>query len=201
MNNFINIFVAKTNDFCLEDQYFSFLVNEIKSVSSKSLIKQKFALWAFFRKICKSKYNFDPDKDFVYKNEYGKPFAKDDKTFFSVAHTQDLIVVVFSNLNVGVDLEKHKNNVNLDKLIKRISSCEDISISKLEQFYDLWTKKEAVFKLNGNEKTFVPKNVLVSSKNINTYRINFNEDIYSLSVASDDECEVEFIDCEFLKIT
>lgn len=197
----IDVFIAKTGDFLSAKPYFSFLCEELKSVTSSSLKCQKIALWGFFKNTFERVYGYQPQKDFIYKNEFGKPLSIDEKIYFSVSHTKEVLAIAFSTSPVGIDIEKHKEQVDLDKLIKRVSSNTD-AITSLTDFYDLWTKKEAVFKLNGNLSTFIPKNVDINESCLKTFRFKFLLDTYSVSIASKSKFDYYLnLSNDFLKTT
>ena len=108
MNNYIKVFIAKTNDFIHSKPDFVFLEEDVKSISSSSLLCQKMALWGFWGQSYKNVFKKYPSKDLIYKDSNGKPRAKNDEFFFSVSHTKDLLAIVFSNSSVGIDIEQHK---------------------------------------------------------------------------------------------
>ena len=90
-------------------------------------------------------------------NEYGKPFLKNSNIHFNMSHSHNLVsYIVASNYRVGIDIELHDNNLNVQELASLVlTSAESQHLSgmkskeKLELFYHLWTKKEALIKANG----------------------------------------------------
>ena len=190
--------IAKTNDFIHSKPDFVFLEEDVKSISSSSLLCQKMALWGFWGQSYKNVFKKYPSKDLIYKDSNGKPRAKNDEFFFSVSHTKDLLAIVFSNSSVGIDIEQHKENINLEKLIKRVSAKNEIIKNDVGSFFDVWTKKEAIFKFHGTSSTFIPKNIICDGayNNTKTYRLKFLDKTYSLSIAFkfDFDCKIQ-INC------
>lgn len=94
---------------------------------------------------------------FVY-NKYGRPSLNDQKVHFNLSHTKFLACYALSlNYKVGVDIEIHNYNLNIQELCNMtLTPAELEAFNKLDApliqsklFYDLWTKKEALIKANG----------------------------------------------------
>lgn len=83
---------------------------------------------------------------FIY-NMAGKPFIanKNINIFFNIAHSENLIALVISSIEVGIDIEKKKER-NFAGISKKIFGKE---ICDLEEFYETWTTNEAIAKCNG----------------------------------------------------
>lgn len=100
----------------------------------------------------------------------GKPILIDGGKHFSISHSEDLIAIAFSDTNCGVDIEKVKLR-EFSKISKRMG----FEAETLGEFYQEWTKYEALYKLG--------KNVEYGSV------ANFDLDDYSLTAVSEDPCE------------
>ena len=83
------------------------------------------------------------------RTENGKPFIKGNALYFSVAHTNNQIFVVFSDKNVGLDVELSNRNINFLPIIKKFSNSEQVEISSCEDFIRHWLVKEAAVKWLG----------------------------------------------------
>lgn len=87
------------------------------------------------------------------KRENGKPFLTDHPEFhFNISHTRSAVLCGFSNEEVGVDVEKiSKAPFDIMKKCFTPSEIEliDTKIEENEDFYKIWTKKEAYGKWNG----------------------------------------------------
>lgn len=102
--------------------------------------------------------------------EDGKPMLIDGGKYFSISHSEDLIAIAFSDTNCGVDIEKIKL-----REFKKIAERMNFEAETLGEFYQEWTKYEALYKLG--------KNVEYGSV------ANFDLDDYTLTAVSEDPCE------------
>jgi 4'-phosphopantetheinyl transferase len=99
---------------------------------------------------------YPQDIEFTH-NEYGKPFLKNSNIHFNMSHSHNMVsYIVALNYRVGIDIELHDNNLNIQELTSLVlTSAESKYLSglkskeKLELFYHLWTKKESLIKANG----------------------------------------------------
>lgn len=89
-----------------------------------------------------------PEKtEFYDKN--GKPCIEDG--YISISHSGDWALLAVSDKPVGIDIEKIRP-IDTKRLIKKffceseINCAEDVG---LEEFFDLWTRKESMLKVNG----------------------------------------------------
>ncbi len=107
-------------------------------------------------------------REIVFEN--GKPILIDGGKHFSISHSKDLIALAFSDSNCGVDIEK----IELREF-KKIADRMKFEAETLGEFYQEWTKYEALYKLG---------------KNIEYGSIaNFDLDDYALTAVSEDPCE------------
>lgn len=88
------------------------------------------------------------DTTIVLKNR--KPYFLDSKIFFSITHSNDIILAAFETSNIGVDVEYMKER-DYKALLERYG--ENINNPTKEQFYKFWTKEEAKFKLGSDFKS------------------------------------------------
>ena len=83
--------------------------------------------------------------------ENGKPVA--DNCFVSISHSGDMVAVCTSENPVGIDIEKIDEKRNLEKLSNRVFCGKELETFKNnptpEQFYEIWTQKEAYSKIDG----------------------------------------------------
>lgn len=102
-------------------------------------------------------------------HEYGrKPyFASHTDIHFSISHSGDIWGVVFSDNEVGLDMQYPNPSVAQEKIAKRYFHPDEYrAFLDGENFYYIWTRKEAVCKLFGyGIDTRFPK--------INTYAQEF----------------------------
>lgn len=87
--------------------------------------------------------------DEVILQENGKPILKRGGAFISASHSGDFVLCGISKFPIGVDVEKMRP-IDL-KVSRRFCSETELEICKSEQdFFRIWTLKEAYFKLYGS---------------------------------------------------
>ncbi len=97
--------------------------------------------------IGKNFFNME-DTTIIIKNK--KPYFAKGKIFFSITHSNDIVLAAFETSNVGVDIEYMKER-DYKSLLARYD--EDIENPTKEQFYKFWTKEEAKIKLGEDIKS------------------------------------------------
>ena len=107
---------------------------------------------------------FDDKLDFsnYEKNFFGKPFINISDFEFSISHSGNMVVCVFSREQIGIDVEEIKT-INIDDFISVFTNAE---LNKIEDvgplaFYELWTAKEAVSKAIGRGLSLGMSNIEV----------------------------------------
>jgi 4'-phosphopantetheinyl transferase len=100
------------------------------------------------------------DLEFQY-SEHGKPALSNtllNRIQFNIAHSQDWILFAFSpTLELGVDIEAVEPNLNYKAIAQRFLRQEEgLAFQEIEEhsqqlaFYRIWSRKEAVIKLWGD---------------------------------------------------
>lgn len=87
----------------------------------------------------------------IIYNEYGKPYLKNINKYFNVSNTKNISVCVFSDKEIGVDIEYLRYN---ELVMKRMFNEKEINLikkskNKKEMFTIIWTIKESYSKLIG----------------------------------------------------
>ena len=107
-----------------------------------------------------------PEDELIFQRDHrGKPFFKDVPFFFSIGHSEELVVCAVSDSPVGADLQKIKpvsyalakgvfseeERTDLfDTACRSKEEVESFSQSDLlQEWYALWCKKEALGKFYG----------------------------------------------------
>lgn len=107
--------------------------------------------------------NLNPKEIQFEYNEYGKPFYKANKPLkFNVSHSGERIVIAFIlNHEIGVDIEKIKNDFDVLELAQNFFSATEIVALESQPkeelpkaFYRCWTRKEAFIKAEGSGLSF-----------------------------------------------
>ncbi len=82
-------------------------------------------------------------------NENGKPYLKDYPDFyFNISHCEDTVAVAFGGSELGVDIEKLRT-VNPRVADRFFTQREREQIKVSDDFFKIWTKKEALIKRYG----------------------------------------------------
>jgi phosphopantetheinyl transferase len=96
-------------------------------------------------------YSFKLDeREIIRKN--GKPYLKDYLAHFSISHTLDIIGCVYSNKEIGFDIEKISHidfTIIIDKIESLYKKKAHKKVKNLEDFYNYWTSLEAYLKYKG----------------------------------------------------
>ena len=132
---------------------------------------------------------YDDKKDKMWRyNEHGKPYFEGrDDLFFSISHCGSAVVVAIDDGEVGVDIEeigrykeRLENYVLNDDEVPCLEEARNDG-ERGEMFIELWTKKEAAFKLLGTGITHEIKDILKKA-DFNVYSQKIGDKY--LSVAS-----------------
>ncbi len=83
------------------------------------------------------------------KNRFGKPYAENLPVFFSVSHSNDMVICAVSDKEIGIDIER-TNSFN-PKAAEKFATKKELEYihSSKNGFFEIWTLKEAYFKCIG----------------------------------------------------
>lgn len=146
-----------------------------------------------------SRYNLN-EKDMEYEiGKSGKPYFKNHKSiYFNISHSKNLVMVAFSNIEVGCDIQLVKDvskelyDITLSDEQKEIVLRVIDNQKRNEQFFKYWVMKETILKRDGiglidnmkeisDEKIYINKIIL---KDIN------EEYLYSVSNGKNEEIKI-----------
>ena len=151
------------------------------SLISEIIVRQKYV----------SNYNCNNKNIVFQKNKYGKPFLDNSHLFFNISHSNDALVVAFSDKEIGVDIEKvNSYSCNIakryfcDNEYRFIVSKQS---NRNNRFFDIWTKKEAYIKYLGMGLSKPLNSFNVLSKEFNKHSFGFRIDNYYVSTYSEYE--------------
>jgi len=110
-----------------------------KAFSSDVKLKEHSLAYLMLDRILREVYAVE-NREIEYKDK--KPYLKNKKKFFSISHSNEYIVLAFSDYECGVDIEEIK-----ERDFQAISKRMKFNSATLEEFYVDWTKYEAEYKL------------------------------------------------------
>lgn len=83
-----------------------------------------------------------------------KPFFKSRQMYFSISHSNDIVLTAFNSTNIGADIEYMRDR-NFKPVLERYH--QKIKNPTKEAFYRFWTLKEAEIKLNSETQSIFSK--------------------------------------------
>jgi hypothetical protein len=130
-----------------------FVINKDKADSISKELLDKFGYKTLHDKNQKKIHQFSYLMiDRILENFYGiqerelldneKPILKSGGKFISLSHSENYIVISFSDSNCWIDIERIKQR-KFEKISKRMN----FNSKSLKEFYLNWTEYEAVYKL------------------------------------------------------
>lgn len=138
-------------------------MNKIVLLVEKDSKKLRKYLYGIVSEYYIKKYGVSDKEIEIKRGSRGKPYitiqGRKLYDFFNISHTSDVGVVVFSNYEIGIDIER------IEKPGKKIAhrffhenekKYLESSVNEPEcrkRFYEIWTKKEAYLKWNGTGLT------------------------------------------------
>lgn len=152
---------------------------EIENIGDLKEKCRKYYSWKLLQ-FALAKRGMDIKKQNFFRNKNGKWFAND--VCFSISHTQNIVAVAVADCEVGIDIEKSDRTV--DKALFDKIACEEEKEAffspAIKDILTLWTKKEAIFKRNG-EEIFIAKDINTLAENVQTIVTEDKELIISVS--------------------
>lgn len=122
-----------------------------------------------------------------------KPYIKGIK-YFSISHSHNYVAIVYSNVPVGLDIEKEITTITIDDYSSVFSANELKLIYENTkpqlQFYKVWTKKESLFKVLGSGFLIPSENIELIGNTVwvdkTKYYFTYLDDIagYTMTMAS-----------------
>lgn len=116
--------------------------------------------------------NMEFKEEDIFYNEYKKPMLKD--IYFNLSHSGDYAIFVKDKLPIGVDIQIiNKNNLDIKKNAFTKNEIEYIDKDEINNFFEIWTKKESLLKAVGTGFTTMPNNIgidMVDTDNGITYK-------------------------------
>ena len=105
------------------------------------------------RRALGEKLGMAPEQVPLQRDEEGKPYVEGAPVHCSVSHSGSYVVCAVDERPVGVDVEVVRGAE--EKLMRRVCTEEELAYVRpyddggYERFWEIWTAKEALFKLTG----------------------------------------------------
>lgn len=164
---------------------------EICSVSNERIKKSKYWVWKTLEYALFRSFGYKIEDLDIVKTKLGKWTSK--KCFFSLSHSNNMVAVIVSNRETGIDIEdcsSFKKKVEGDKafnaLAQRILSKKEPFPQNQMELISLWTKKECLFK-RGNKSAFVPSKICTAKQDLSTFQMEYGQDSCIVSVIGNDK--------------
>lgn len=199
-NSYLKIYVEAVLDSLSTDGiYPEERVAEIEATRNCETRKHRLSAWRVFAGAL-SDLGLDIRNLNVRKLECGKWVC--DETFFSISHSKNLVCVAVSSENVGVDIQSKEKDYS-DAFAKRILTPNEylryVKLSekdKINYIDTSWCKKESIMKTL-NKNAFIPSEIETDEYNLYFESLNYNQDLYYLSVCSALADKMEFVDKKY----
>ncbi len=179
------------NNFIISNTY---IREHVERITNSDYKAQSECGYKLLGKILSLHFGLNINELEISENEYGKPHFTNAEICFNISHSDNAIVCSVSDGEIGIDVEKI-SEIRTKISDKFFSEYERRQIKSPEDFYRLWTLKEAFVKFIGKgissikdvEFTIKPKvkfesTTISSSINFETFII----DNYVVSIASND---------------
>ena len=118
--------------------------------------------------------------------------------FFSISHCGSAVAVAVDDEEVGIDIEEVSRY--REHLVNYVLNEEEKDkMDKKEMFIEIWTKKEAVFKLLGTGITHEIKDILKNNSGINVVSKKVGDRYLSVAtrkVIDNEDITIEFVNIE-----
>lgn len=110
---------------------------------------------------------FGVENAVISRTKTGKPYLADRLgIFFSVAHTDELLVIAFSDAEIGIDAERLDRAVEYEPILKKFPLMEHEEIRSCQDFLTSWVVKESAVKYLGSTLTKELKTLCFSKGNL-----------------------------------
>ncbi len=175
----INVYLGETKAFGDNDFLVPWAEKEL-SEAKLSLKKERIKAHMGLLKKAADLADIKSDLSLLTKTQYGKPVHPE--FFYSVSHCKEFTAIAIAKVPVGVDIEVRSELGAGEKFGNAVRhECE----ADCSDYIALWTKKEAVFKKEGREAVFKPKEINTERYTTKTFTFEADNNIYVISIAAD----------------
>ena len=164
------------------DKIYTLKRNKIKKITNQEKNKKFIIGEIILSKLLKKYYNLDYSKLKFNINKFGKPYIVDKNIFYNISHSNSYVVVVISDKEIGIDLEKIRPvdlktiNYFATEFEKKYILKDKNNIEK--RLFEIYTLKEAYFKMKGENLNKIKEIEFTISNN----SISCNDKLVSLKL-------------------
>ncbi len=118
-------------------------------------VKKRFiASRGYLRKLLSHYLDQKPHRIELLTAPHGKKFIQHFPLHFNLAHSHEQAIYAFSNQPLGIDIEKHRDGIEIFDIGKRVLTANELEHLKISKhpktlFFELWARKEALIKATG----------------------------------------------------
>ena len=123
--------------------------------------------WYLVEKYLKKDFNINIDEYDIKENEYRKPYIDTD-VFFNISHSKNIVSVIISDKDCGIDIECVRELKNKEALAGRL--LLDCNLSD-EEFIKNWTIREAYYKMVGSGIDFKKLKMPLNANDFTTIKL------------------------------
>lgn len=171
-------------------------LEKIKNSTNNLFIKESLGAQLLLNEILENTYFLDLEKiEYIY-NENNKPYLKDIPIYFSISHSNGIVVVIVSKYQeVGLDIEfVKKHNINVARKIlnqDELKIYEQIKTfnEQNDYFYQIWTSKEAYVKKRGSTISLNPSKITIDEE-VLVKQLEIEKKLYYLAVCGVDSFNI-----------
>lgn len=102
--------------------------------------------FCYLKLILNKKYNLDINKLILKTNKNGKPYFENSKINFNISNKKNIISIILSDKNCGVDIEEYKTISSSRNFCQKIGFYNKKCLSEPIKYFN---KKEALLKKEG----------------------------------------------------
>ncbi|MCL2813858.1 MAG: 4'-phosphopantetheinyl transferase superfamily protein [Oscillospiraceae bacterium] len=144
-----------------------YICEDVKNAKWREDIPDDKKLSSAFMKRCIRDFTGEKEPE-IFKDEYGKPYARD-SVCFSLSHSENMMICAVAQFNIGADCQKRsienlqtckkiaarfyaeQENAFLDSILKRPETKTGRTKQEayIDNFFSIWAKKEAYIKYTG----------------------------------------------------
>lgn len=167
---------------------------ELESITNKGVRLEKYCAWKLLERAISDITDRKISEFEFTKNSQGKWCAEGIE--FSISHSNGVVAVAVSDTPVGVDVQ-HIGEPKNSGFAKRVltngefEAYSALPASKRSEYvYDLWARKESIFKFDNSLEFFCPASIDASAYKTQTQKITVDGNEYFFAVTAESFEEV-----------